>query len=100
MIYYIYHIPGEKIGATKDLDNRINHNFRKYGIQPILIETMEGPDTEDMWQIVGDREWELADQNGYPRGDHYLSIRRKANKSPRTGSRIPKGGPSFRFHES
>ena len=69
--YYIYHVPGVKIGATKDWDARSQYNFNHYGVEPIIVETMEGPDNEDMWQIVGDREWELADQNGYERGEHY-----------------------------
>ena len=78
--YYIYEVPGEKNGATKDWEARYTYNFNKYLIEPVVIETMEGPDTEEMWQIVGDREWELADLNGYDRGDHYLVIRIKAAK--------------------
>lgn len=75
MVFYIYEIPGEKNGATKDWEGRSEYNFNKYNIQPILIETMEGPDVEEFWQVVGDREWELADLNGYKRGEHYRSIR-------------------------
>ena len=69
--FYIYEVIGHKNGATKDWDTRSQYNFETYGIMPILIETMEGPDTPEFWQVVGDREWELADQNGYPRGTHY-----------------------------
>lgn len=72
--YYIYEVPGHKNGATKRWEQRSQYNFETYGVQPIVIETMEGPDDETMWQIVGDREWELADQNGYPRGDHYKDV--------------------------
>jgi len=75
--YYIYEVPGHKNGATNDWDKRSNENFETYGIQPILIETMEGPNEPEFWQIVGDREWELADQNGYPRGTHYRVAREK-----------------------
>ena len=71
VIFYIYEVPGEKNGATKDWGARYKYNFNKYLIEPIVIETMEGPDTPEMWQIVGDREWELADLNGYDRGTHY-----------------------------
>jgi len=74
-IFYIYEVLGEKNGATKDWEARYTYNFNKYLIEPVVIETMEGPDTPEMWQIVGDREWELADLNGYPRGRHYLSLR-------------------------
>jgi len=72
IIYYIYEVLGIKAGATKDWANRRQYNFNKYGIEPVIIETIEGPDNEEMWQIVGDREWELADERGYPRGTHYL----------------------------
>ena len=71
MIYYIYEVPGEKNGATKDWETRFRENFEKYQIEPIIIETMEGPDTEEYWQVVGDREWYYADLNGYKRGQHY-----------------------------
>ena len=80
MTYYIYHIPGIKIGATKNLKSRLRYNFRKYQIEPIVIETIEGPDIEEFWQVVGDREWELADLYGYDRGDHYRVIRKKPKK--------------------
>ena len=78
--FYIYEIPGHKNGATKDLYMRKRYSLSKYGAEPIIIETIEGPDTEDMWQLVGDREWELADQNGYPRGEHYRAIRIRSSK--------------------
>ena len=73
--YYLYEVPGKKNGATVNWEGRGKWNFKHYGIEPILIETMEGPDTPEMWKIVGDREWELADANGYERGTHYLKIR-------------------------
>jgi len=78
--YYIYHVPGIKIGATKDWETRRVYNFETYNIEPIIVETMEGPDNEDMWQIVGDREWELADEYGYDRGTHYKVARENRPK--------------------
>jgi len=78
MEYYIYHIEGVKIGATKDWQSRRTYNTEYYGIQPIIVETMEGPDVPDFWQIVGDREWELADLNGYDKGTHYRVMRTRA----------------------
>jgi len=98
--FYIYEVPGEKNGATKDWKSRIRSNFRKYEVEPILIETMEGPDTEAMWQVVGDREWELADQNGYKRGDHYVAIRKKSSHNNRTTSHfIGQANPSPGNHK-
>tara|TARA_R110000772_G_scaffold105022_1_gene206602 strand:+ start:15 stop:464 length:450 start_codon:yes stop_codon:yes gene_type:complete len=91
--FYIYEVPGDKNGATKDWLNRKRFNFSKYHIQPILIETMEGPDDEDMWQLVGDREWYYADLNGYDRGTHYRVMRVKANHNNRI-PRFYKGQPS------
>ena len=87
MTYYIYHIPGIKIGCTKDFESRSKQNFNKYQIEPILIETMEGPDIEEFWQVVGDREWELAEQYGYNRGRHYVYMRLKGVK-PRTQKQL------------
>ena len=89
-IYYIYEVPGHKNGATADWEKRSSENFETYGIQPILIETMEGPNEPEFWQIVGDREWELADQNGYTKGNHY----RKARETRRrwTKEDMSKGG--------
>ena len=75
--YFIYHILGIKIGATCDRIKRFRENFNLYQIQPIILETMEGPNTPEMWQVVGDREWELADQYGYLRGEHYRIAREK-----------------------
>ena len=73
--FYIYEVRGHKNGATMDWHNRCEYNFAMYGVQPVLVEIMEGPDTPDFWQIVGDREWELAEENGYPKGIHYLKVR-------------------------
>ena len=86
--FYIYEVIGHKNGATKDWDTRSQYNFETYGIMPILIETMEGPDTPEFWQIVGDREWELAEQNGYPKGEHYRSAREKRILAGRIGGMV------------
>ena len=75
--YFIYEVPGHKNGATNQWEKRSRQNFNKYGVMPIVIETMEGPNEPEFWQIVGDREWELADQNGYPRGEHYRAARER-----------------------
>lgn len=83
--FYIYEVPGIKNGATKDWESRSSYNFNHYGVQPVIVETYELPDTEEGWQFIGDREWELADINGYPRGDHYKVIRRKGINGGRIG---------------
>ena len=89
MTYYIYHILGIKIGATKRWKQRSKQNFEMYGANPIIVETIEGLDNEEMWKIVGDREWELANQYGYPKGMHYLKTCIRALKGG-----WPKGRPS------
>ena len=73
--YYIYEVPGAKIGATHQLKRRTKTNFNKYHADTIVLETYEMPDNEDSWQFIGDREWELADQYGYDRGKHYKVMR-------------------------
>ena len=80
MTYYIYEIPGIKNGATKHSKYRRDYNFIKYNIEPIIVETMEGPDTPEYWQVVGDREWYYADLNGYPRGVHYRKMHERGVK--------------------
>ena len=80
--YYIYHILGNKIGATKAWNRRLRQNRAFWGstIEMIELETMEGPDTPEYWQVVGDREWQLADEYGYPRGPHYKDTAIKGSK--------------------
>lgn len=78
--YYIYEIDGTKAGATKEPHIRDEYNFDRYQIEPKLLETMEGADDEAMWQIVGDREWQWADELGYERGTHYRVMRLMALK--------------------
>ncbi len=55
-MYYIYHIPGEKIGCTSNLEKRMSdQGFTEWEI----LETYE-----DGW-IAGDREIELQKEYGY-----------------------------------
>ena len=81
--YYLYRLINslrfDKCGATTGWDKRCRNNRAFHGDQCIIteLETMEGPNTPEMWQVVGDREWELADEYGYPRGEHYRSAREK-----------------------
>jgi hypothetical protein len=88
MLFYIYEVPGTKNGATHDWPTRRLYNFNEYQIEPIIVETIEGPDTEDFWQLVGDREWELADLNGYDRGTHYREMRLRGIKGGLKGGPI------------
>ena len=91
--YYIYEVPTEKNGATHEWEERRAYNFETYNIEPIIVETIEGPDNEDTWQIVGDREWELADLNGYERREHYFAMRIKGRKGGLTqGNRNAESG--------
>tara|TARA_R110001632_G_scaffold194341_1_gene315660 strand:- start:659 stop:1168 length:510 start_codon:yes stop_codon:yes gene_type:complete len=79
--YYLYRLINsllfDKCGATNEWDNRCRKNREKHGPQCTItiLETMEGPNTPEFWQVVGDREWELADKYGYPRGQHYRHAR-------------------------
>ena len=96
MIYYIYEVPTEKIGATRDFKIRSYNNIRQYSIESIVIETMEGPNTPEFWQIVGDREWELADQYGYSRGTHYRVMCERAQR-PRTQAQIERASKFYKL---
>ena len=72
-MYYIYHIPGIKIGCTEDLDKRMkDQGFTEWEI----LETHE-----DGW-LAGDREIELQKEYGY-RVDttHYQVVREKFTMS-------------------
>jgi len=56
-MYYIYHIPGKKIGCT----NNIKRRMRQQGFTEWeILETYE-----DGW-VAGDREIELQKEYGYP----------------------------------
>ena len=88
MIYYIYEVPTRKNGATKDWETRRAYNFNEYQIEPIIVETMEGPDTIEYWQVVGDREWYYADLNGYERGKHYVEMRLNSIKGGMKGGLV------------
>ena len=73
--FTIYHVPGHKVGATADYRRRERYNFRYYGVEPYIIDELELPDTPATWQIVGDLEFEYADEFGYERGKHYKAMR-------------------------
>jgi len=85
MKFYIYEVPGHKNGCTTQLNKRSNQNLNKYGIMPILIETYNYPDEPEYWQIVGDREWELAEMNGYSKGQHYRIAREQRILAGKSG---------------
>ena len=73
--YYIYHIPGVKVGVTTKIKHR-RYLYRKnqgkdYHLE--VLEVLEGMTDEE----VGDREWEWADKFRYPRGSHYKHTRIK-----------------------
>ena len=75
MTYYIYHIPGIKIGCTNQLEKRMSdQGFTEWEI----LETHD-----DGW-LAGDREQELQKEYGLPVDDvHYmisLKNRRKFTK--------------------
>jgi hypothetical protein len=87
MIYYIYEVKGIKNGCTTQWEKRSKQNFKKYNIMPVVVETYEYPNTTEYWQIVGDREWQLAELNGYPKGVHYRVAREKRIIGSRNNSK-------------
>jgi len=92
MTYYLYHIPGKKIGVTCDLNNRVTV---QQGYTPDEYEILE---KSDDISYISSREIELQKQYGY-KIDHKLY----KNLKPKTDMRIniteqtttfpcPKGG--------
>lgn len=65
----IYHIPGRKVGCTKNLQSRINEYLKHEGVVPNVEVLEELHDKTD--QEAGDIEWIWADKFGYNRGRHY-----------------------------
>ena len=66
-MYYIYHIPGIKVGCTKDLKSRTYQNKREYGHQITVELVATIPDKETAkWY-----EKDLAQYYGYPVGQLY-----------------------------
>jgi NTP pyrophosphatase (non-canonical NTP hydrolase) len=63
--YYLYHIPGKKIGVTCDLNNRVTV---QQGYGPDEYEILEKSDDID---YISDREIELQKEHGY-KVDHRL----------------------------
>jgi NTP pyrophosphatase (non-canonical NTP hydrolase) len=57
--YYIYHIPGKKIGVTRDLNDRVT---QQQGYAPDEYEVLESSDDID---YISDREIELQQSYGY-----------------------------------
>ena len=57
--YYIYHIPGKKIGVTRNLLDRVTH---QQGYKPSEYEVLES--SEDI-NYISDREIELQKSYGY-----------------------------------
>ena len=57
-MYYIYHIPGKKIGVTRDLNKRVTH---QQGYSADEYEVLEQSDDID---YISDREIELQRSYG------------------------------------
>lgn len=72
--YYIYHIPGKKIGVARNLHNRVT---KAQGYLPHEYEVLE--ETDDIF-YVSNREIELQKQYGYPIDKTlYLNIFKSSN---------------------
>ena len=59
IIYYLYHIPGKKIGVTRDLNNRVT---KQQGYKPDEYEVLDH--SEDI-NYISSREIELQQSYGY-----------------------------------
>jgi hypothetical protein len=70
--HIIYHIPGRKVGCTKNLKGRLLWYRRYEGKEPEYEVLEELHDKTD--QEAGDRERFWADKFGYPRGPHFTSL--------------------------
>lgn len=58
-VYYLYHIPGKKIGVTCDLNSRVT---KQQGYKPTEYEILE---TSEDIDYISDREIELQKEYGY-----------------------------------
>jgi hypothetical protein len=67
--HIIYHIPGRKVGCTKNLEYRIKNYISDEGSAPEIEILEELHDKTN--QEAGDVEWQWADRFGYRRGPHY-----------------------------
>jgi hypothetical protein len=96
--YDFYHLIGVKVGVTIDIDARgsvLREDERYDGPLEIIERMTRECDDPESWQIVGDREWELQDQYGYPRDKcHYREARERLSLAGKKGGPIggPKGG--------
>ena len=74
-VHYIYHIPGVKVGVTTNIKHRRylyrRNQGKNYDLE--ILEALAGKSDKE----VGDREWEWADNLGYPRGTHYSHVKKK-----------------------
>src|SRR4051812_39419932 len=70
--HIIYHIPGRKVGCTKNLKERLLWYKRYEGKIPNYEVLEELHDKTD--QEAGDIEWEWADRFDYNRGSHFTSL--------------------------
>lgn len=89
--HVIYHIPGRKVGCTRNLSKRMM-NYPKDTQFEILEELCDFTDKQ-----AGDREWEWADKFGYRRGSHFTVIPREdnlrgASMGGRIAAKLKKGG--------
>jgi hypothetical protein len=79
-MFYIYHIPGKKIGCTADLQKRMSdQGFTEWEI----LETHENG-----W-LAGDREKELQEEYGYRVDNVHYMVARQNRRKWQPGDRPP-----------
>ena len=92
-IFYIYHIPGRKVGCTTNLEKRkIEYEKSKGKSFPIPVLQVLVQKTP---KEAGDAEWAWADYFGYRHGNHYeISYKARVEIASEAGKKGGlKGGP-------
>jgi hypothetical protein len=70
-IFYIYHLPGRKVGCTSNPQQRfLTYRSEGYQGEIIILEKLRCSAHQ-----AGDREWAWANHFGYKRGWHYSATR-------------------------
>ena len=77
LTHVIYHIPGLKVGCSRNLVGRIKKYPRHRTRHLVVLEELHDKTNQE----AGDIEWAWADRFGYERGPHYINTM-EAAKAP------------------
>jgi general stress protein YciG len=84
-IHIIYHIPGRKVGCTKDIEHRMKLYEEYEGRRPKHYEILQILYRKTD-QEAGDIEWQWADRFGYQRENHYTVTIKSASTRATNGN--------------